>query len=201
MPASCFRSDRQSRWLRGLGPQQGPGAALCQLAHPGCSQLEDLQRVQDPARLLDAGVQLGPRPPLLHPPGPRRLWRALWPALAAPEFCEGLGRRLRPAVSRVLPLLAGDHAHAPEMKKWWNFPLEGRYCTQCDQCSCRLSKYLRKLGLKSKSWKCDRTWRSILRWETRRRMMKKGNIITQNIEGRMELSDEKTEFTQRLSTA
>jgi len=32
-------------------------------------------------------------------------------------------------------------------------------------------------------------------------MMKKGNIITQNIEGRLELSDEKTEFTQRLSTA
>ena len=82
------------------------------------------------------------------------------------------------------------------------FPLEGRNFTQCDQCcSWRLSKYLRKLGLKSKSWKCDRTWRSILRWwETRRRMMK-GNTITQNIEGRLELSDEKTEFTQRLSTA
>lgn len=114
---SCFRSDHQSRWLWSLGSQQGPDPGLCQLAHPGRAELADLQRVQDPPRLLDAGVQLGPGPPVLHHQGPRRLWRPLWSSRAPAEFRQGLGRLLRPPVCRVLPLLAGDHAHAPEMRK------------------------------------------------------------------------------------
>ena len=133
---SCFRPDSESRWVWGLGPQQVPGAALRQLAHPGRAQLADLQRVQDPTRLQHAGVQLGPGQALLHHQGPRRLWRPFWPALFATEFRQGLGRLVCSAVCGVLPLLAGDNAHAPEMKRGNMLHLEKLY-TVWSQCAAR----------------------------------------------------------------
>ena len=133
---SCFRPNPESRWVWGLGSQQVPGAPLRQLAHPGRAQLAHIQRVQDPARLQHAGVQLGPGQTLLHHQGPRRLWRTLWPSLSATEFRQGLGRLLCSAVCRVLPLLAGDHAHATEMKWGEMLHLEKLY-TVWSQCAAR----------------------------------------------------------------
>ena len=99
-----------------MGAQPQRSSYLRQLAHPGRAQLQDLLRVPHPAGLLHADLQLGPGRRVRGPAGPRLLRRPLRPALCAPEPGEGVGGGLRAAVRGVLPLLAGGHAAAREVR-------------------------------------------------------------------------------------
>ena len=91
-----------------MASQQDGGPSLCQLSHPGCTQLQDIQCVQDTSGILDANLQLRIVRSLPESSGPSSLRGAVRPPRSEAEFCQGLGPRLLQAVSGVLSLLAGD---------------------------------------------------------------------------------------------